>query len=142
MSGKAPNPTDVTVGKNIRFYRLAARLSQTALGDKIGVTFQQVQKYEKGTNRVGASRLSQIGAALGVPLIKLFDGVSASGDKASGRSPTELIAEPSAFRLASAFAEISNVALRHSIVRLVEDVAVSGKAEVRAKQNRHQRKGP
>ena len=53
MSSKAPNPTDVTVGQNIRFYRLAARLSQTALGDKIGVTFQQVQKYEKGTNRVG-----------------------------------------------------------------------------------------
>jgi transcriptional regulator with XRE-family HTH domain len=75
MSSKAPTSADVTVGRNIRFYRLAARLSQEEVGDKIEVTFQLVQKYEKGTNRVGASRLSQIGAALGVPLVKLFDGV-------------------------------------------------------------------
>jgi hypothetical protein len=71
--------------------------------------------------RLSRPRGGHLGAALGVPLIKLFDGVSASGGKAVGRSPAELIAEPNAFRLASAFAEISDVALRRSIVRLVED---------------------
>ena len=68
MPAKKPKPVDVVVGHNVRFQRLAAGLSQEALGAKIGVTFQQVQKYEKGTNRIGASRLTQIAEVLGISL--------------------------------------------------------------------------
>ena len=103
-------------------------MSQEALGDKIGVTFQQVQKYEKGTNRVGASRLNQIANALGTTVTKLFEGVgSASGEKRSTPSVTELIAEPHALRLAQAFAEISHTPLRLSIVQLVENLTSDSK---------------
>ncbi len=63
---KQPNPIDIEVGRRIRTQRLASRISQTALGQKVGVTFQQVQKYEKGVNRVGAGRLQQIADVLGV----------------------------------------------------------------------------
>lgn len=128
ISNKKPNPVDFAVGRNIRFYRIAARLSQGALGDKIGVTFQQVQKYEKGSNRVGASRLNQIATALGIGVVRLFDGVPAgSNGKPGERSATELIAEPHAFRLAHAFAEISKLELRRSIVQLVEQIVVQEK---------------
>lgn len=124
VTKRGPNAVDVTVGRNIRFYRLAAKLSQEALGAEVGVTFQQVQKYEKGRNRVGASRLNQIGKALGIPVIRLFDGVTSGSDASPGKkSPAELIAEPHAFRLAAAFADIANVELRLSIIQLVEQIA-------------------
>ena len=66
MAKKIPDPIDVFVGARIREARLLRALSQEKLGDKLGLTFQQVQKYEKGTNRVGASRLHQIGTVLGI----------------------------------------------------------------------------
>jgi transcriptional regulator with XRE-family HTH domain len=126
MAKKAPSQVDIIVGLNIRFYRNAAQLSQTELGEKIGVSFQQVQKYEKGTNRVGASRLNQIAVALGVPVIRLFDGVSEdSAPKRDKRSPADLIGEPNAHRLATAFAEISSLGLRRSIVLLVEQLVAA-----------------
>ena len=74
MSGrKKPNPTDRYVGARVRMRRLMLGMSQTALGNSLGVTFQQVQKYEKGANRIGASRLQQIGAALQVPVSFFFE---------------------------------------------------------------------
>ena len=128
MAARKPNPVDIVVGRNIRVYRLAAKMSQEALGDKIGVTFQQVQKYEKGTNRVGASRLNQIANALGASVTKLFEGTgTASGEKRNTPSVTELIAEPHALRLAQAFAGISETPLRLSIVQLVENLSSGGK---------------
>jgi transcriptional regulator with XRE-family HTH domain len=124
---KKADAVDLVVGRNIRLHRTAAKLSQTALGDRIGVSFQQVQKYEKGVNRVGASRLTRIAAVLQVPIVRLFDGVgSSSADRSHARSVSELIAKPHAFRLVNAFAEISNLALRQSIVRLVEQI-IAGK---------------
>lgn len=69
---RRPNSTDREVGKSIRAHRLLAGMSQSELGRKIGVSFQQVQKYEKGTNRVGAGRLPQIAEILGVPVGALF----------------------------------------------------------------------
>jgi transcriptional regulator with XRE-family HTH domain len=69
---RGPHPIDVLVGQNIRICRLQRGLSQSELGEKVGVKFQQIQKYEKGVNRVGASRLFQIAAALEVPLTSLF----------------------------------------------------------------------
>ncbi len=122
MQGSALNPTDVIVGQNIRIYRQKAKLSQTELGARIGVTFQQVQKYEKGTNRVGASRLARIAHALKVPIPLLFEGVR---EKYSGEvaTPQDLLTDPGAFKLVEAFAAISNPGLRRSIVQLVTKLA-------------------
>jgi len=98
-------------------------MTQSALGDKIGVSFQQVQKYEKGLNRIGAGRLIQIGRVLRVPVISLFEGVpDRSAIDGNARPATDLLAEPNAFRLAKAFAEVSNPGLRLSIVNLVEQI--------------------
>src|SRR5207247_552189 len=74
MSTKAPNPVDKYVGSRVRMRRIMLGMSQEKLGDALGLTFQQVQKYEKGTNRVGASRLQQISEILQVPVSFLFDG--------------------------------------------------------------------
>lgn len=124
---KSPNPVDVAVGRNIRMHRIAIKLSQEALGDRIGVTFQQVQKYEKGTNRVGASRLNMIATVLGIPVSRFFDDVTPSGRK-NQPALTELLAEPRALRLARAFAEISDGDLRQTIVQLVERLATDRKS--------------
>ncbi len=74
MSTKAPNPVDKYVGSRVRMRRIMLGMSQEKLGEKLGLTFQQIQKYEKGTNRVGASRLQQISEILQVPVSFLFDG--------------------------------------------------------------------
>lgn len=121
MRKKGPHPTDVVVGRNIRIRRLAKDMSQTALATRIGVTFQQIQKYEKGTNRVGASRLMQIAKALDVPIHFFFDGTAT--DAIDSASPLRLISNPQALRLARAFARIRDSGLRRSVVRLIEDIA-------------------
>jgi transcriptional regulator with XRE-family HTH domain len=124
MSNRSPNSVDAAVGRNVRFYRLAARMSQSALGDRIGVSFQQVQKYEKGLNRIGAGRLIQIGRVLRVPATSLFEGVSErAGIDRNAQLEIDMLAEPNAFRLARAFAEVSNPGLRLSIVNLVEQIS-------------------
>ena len=74
MSTKAPNPVDKYVGSRVRMRRIMLGMSQEKLGEALGLTFQQIQKYEKGTNRVGASRLQQISEILQVPVSFLFDG--------------------------------------------------------------------
>ncbi|MFL4968348.1 MAG: helix-turn-helix domain-containing protein [Xanthobacteraceae bacterium] len=74
MSPKRPDAIDVLVGHNIRIQRHAKGVSQTELAQRVGVTFQQVQKYEGGVNRVGAGRLTRIAAVLGVPVTALLDG--------------------------------------------------------------------
>src|SRR5664280_2449803 len=89
MSTKAPNPVDKYVGSRVRMRRIMLGMSQEKLGEALGLTFQQVQKYEKGTNRVGASRIQQISAILQVPVSFLFEGghsgtASTEGDSAFG----------------------------------------------------------
>src|SRR5919205_2095803 len=101
MTARRADASDAIVGLNIRTHRLARRMSQTALADKLGITFQQVQKYEKGTNRVGSGRLHQIAEILGVPVQVLFEGAASSG---KGKSPVHLIAKRDAMRLVEAFA--------------------------------------
>src|ERR1041385_3627048 len=76
MAKKSPNPTDKYVGSRVRMRRLMMNMSQTDLGNKLGLTFQQVQKYEKGTNRIGASRLQHIAESLSVPVPFFFDGAA------------------------------------------------------------------
>src|SRR5438045_9667145 len=105
MSVKRPDPVDIEVGHRIRIERLARGLSQTALASQIGVTFQQVQKYEQGVNRVGAGRLARIAEVLAVPVAFFFDG--AAGPKpTAGRvhDAVGLVRTAGAMRLAPAFA--------------------------------------
>jgi transcriptional regulator with XRE-family HTH domain len=125
MRKKRPQAIDVLVGSNIRIRRLERQVSQTKLAQAIGVTFQQVQKYEKGTNRVGASRLTRIANMLEVPVAQFF--VGAQGNDWSEQdlddSPVKLLAEPYALRLAQAFVGIKDLDLRRSLVDVVEIIA-------------------
>ena len=126
MSVKRPDPVDVEVGHRIRIQRLARGLSQTALANHLGVTFQQVQKYEKGVNRVGAGRLTRIAEVLGVPVGSFFTGqekLTQEGADAGAESPLKLLTVSGAFRLLRSYAEIEDGNLRRSIVELVEKVA-------------------
>jgi len=77
---KRVGPIDELVGRNIRIFRKAKGLSQARLGSTVGVTFQQIQKYEKGANRIGPSRLAKIATALEVPISRLFDTSASSTD--------------------------------------------------------------
>lgn len=126
MSVKRPDPVDVEVGHRIRIERLSRGLSQTALANQLGVTFQQVQKYEKGVNRVGAGRLTKIAEVLGVPVGAFFTGKDMVMDgqpKEGEASPLKLLTVSGAFRLLRAYADIEDTNLRRSIVDLVEQVS-------------------
>jgi transcriptional regulator with XRE-family HTH domain len=117
-------PIDILVGQNIRICRLQQRFSQTELGRRIGVTFQQVQKYEKGANRVGASRLSQISDVLGVPLLALFDGsATATQQTEPDETPRALLANPHSLRLLQGFDKIGSDAARSALLQLVDALA-------------------
>jgi transcriptional regulator with XRE-family HTH domain len=143
MGSKKPDLIDVEVGQRIRIQRLAAGLSQTELGQRIGVTFQQVQKYEKGANRVGAGRLTKIARVLNVPVSSFFDGREAI-DKVARQgfhSPLAAMAQPYAYRLLRAYSTISDPELRQTIVEFVERVSTQpfalGARRERPSQRRH-----
>jgi transcriptional regulator with XRE-family HTH domain len=130
MGKKSPNPTDKYVGSRVRMRRMMLGMSQTTLADAIGLTFQQVQKYEKGTNRMGASRLQQIAHVLQVPVPFFFEGVPAlSGlPKGTAAAPatnyvSEFLATSDGLALIKAFMEIRDAKLRRRIVDLVEQIA-------------------
>jgi transcriptional regulator with XRE-family HTH domain len=118
-SQKRLNPIDVEVGRRIRMYRLNAELSQGSLGDKIGVTFQQVQKYEKGVNRVGASRLTQIANAVKVSVSAFFEPTKGHQDD----PVVELLGVHNALRLLKAYIRVRDPKRRRAIVSLVEEMA-------------------
>jgi len=122
MRGKSRSPADIVIARNIRVQRMAMGLSQADVARRLGVTFQQVQKYETGANRIGTGRLVRIAKILTVPLTVLLDG--AEGAAASTpNSGLHLIERASAFRLAHAFAAIKQPGLRRSLVLLVEMTA-------------------
>jgi len=127
MSVKRPDPVDIEVGHRIRIERLARGLSQTALANQLGVTFQQVQKYEKGVNRVGAGRLTKIAEVLGIEVGTFFSGkdvLDAERTKVVGEaSPLKLLTVSGAFRLLRAYGEIEDGELRRAIVDLVEQIS-------------------
>jgi len=129
MATKAPNPIDKYVGSRVRMRRIMLGMSQEKLGEALGLTFQQIQKYEKGTNRVGASRIQQISEILQVPVSFLFEGgpTSNSGEGfAEGTSPTyvsDFLATSEGLALTRAFTRIADSKLRRSIVDLVEQIA-------------------
>ncbi|NJL07557.1 MAG: helix-turn-helix transcriptional regulator [Methylacidiphilales bacterium] len=129
MSAKSPNPTDKHVGARVRMRRMMIGMSQEKLGDALGITFQQVQKYEKGTNRIGASRLQQIARTLGVSVSFFFEGAPDIGemgsfsDSASPSYVAEFLASSEGLALTRAFTRIKNPSVRRRIVDLIEDLA-------------------
>lgn len=137
---KRPLPVDALVGRNIRICRLQRGLTQTDLGDHLGVTFQQIQKYENGANRVGAARLTQIAGALGVGLATLFDGSAAASRDSNGPDPSgrELLADPHALRLVQAFDRIPGAKRRIAILHLIESL---GNGHARHRSNGQARRG-
>jgi transcriptional regulator with XRE-family HTH domain len=131
MAKKAPNPTDKHVGARVRMRRMMLSMSQEKLGDALGLTFQQVQKYEKGANRIGASRLQQIAHILQVPVSFFFDGApNVPGQQADGFSEApspsyvaDFLATSDGLALTKAFMGIKDAKLRRRIVDLVEQIS-------------------
>jgi transcriptional regulator with XRE-family HTH domain len=130
VTKKVPNPTDKHVGARVRARRLTLGMSQTKLADAIGLTFQQVQKYEKGTNRMGASRLTQIAHVLQVPVSYFFEGgprVSLPPKGKTTAPPTayvsEFVSSSDGLVLIKTFMQIKDAKLRRRIVNLVERIA-------------------
>ena len=130
MATKTPNPIDKYVGSRVRMRRIMLGMSQEKLGEALGLTFQQIQKYEKGTNRVGASRIQQISEILQVPVSFLFEGgptsIAGGGGFGEGTSPTyvsDFLATSEGLALTRAFTRIADSRLRRSIVDLVEQIA-------------------
>jgi transcriptional regulator with XRE-family HTH domain len=127
---KAPNPTDRHVGARVRMRRMMLGMSQEKLGDALGLTFQQVQKYEKGANRIGASRLQQIAHILQVPVAFFFEGAPhvpgfQPGGFAEAPSPayvSDFLATSEGLALTKAFMRIKDSKLRRRIVDLVEQI--------------------
>ena len=134
MSTKAPNPVDKYVGSRVRMRRIMLGMSQEKLGDALGLTFQQVQKYEKGTNRIPSSRLQQISHILQVPVVFFFEGApNGSAPQIPMAQIDAFVSDSNGLRLIGAFMRIDNVALRRRIVMLVQEIA--GDAERRTPQH-------
>jgi len=133
MTTRSVRPVDVLVGQNIRICRMQRGLSQSELAERIGLTFQQIQKYEKAANRVGASRLIQVASALGVPLATLFDGSATATRGEPDLSGRALLADPYALRLLQAFDRIADRKHRMAVLNLVESI---GTASARRKSAR------
>ena len=127
MARKVPHSIDQYVGSRVRMRRQALGMSQTKLADAIGLTFQQVQKYEKGTNRMGSSRLMQIANVLEVPVTFFFEGAPGQ-PKISRTAPsadfvTQFLSKEDGLALTRAFMRLRDAKIRRSIVHLVERIA-------------------
>jgi transcriptional regulator with XRE-family HTH domain len=130
LSTRHPHPTDKHVGSRVRMRRLMLGMSQEKLADQLGLTFQQVQKYEKGINRISASRLQQVCQILDVPVSFFFEEAPGqSGERRGlGEAPSpayvnDFLASADGLALLKAFMRINDPALRRSIVRLVESIS-------------------
>ncbi len=127
MAKRGPDPIDKHVGSRVRQRRQELGLSQEKLGDALGLTFQQVQKYEKGTNRVSASRLQHLSRILKAPIASFFEGspglAKVKGDGASSAYVSDFVASTDGLALMKAFMQIKNVSVRHQIVKLVGVIA-------------------
>jgi len=128
---KQPNPIDIHVGSRIRLRRTMLGMSQEKLGESLGITFQQVQKYEKGTNRVGASRLQNIASILNVPVSFFFedapDDSAASGasgmEENSSTYVVSFLSSSEGLQLNRAFVKIADPKVRRRIIDLVKSLA-------------------
>ncbi|HZL39637.1 MAG TPA: helix-turn-helix transcriptional regulator [Pseudolabrys sp.] len=129
MAKKSPNPVDKHVGSRVRMRRMMLNMSQEKLGDALDLTFQQVQKYEKGTNRIGASRLQAISNILQVPVSFFFEGAphmpghSGMGEAPSPAYVSDFLATTDGLSLTKSFMKIRSNKMRRRIVDLVEMIA-------------------
>jgi len=128
MPKKQANPIDVQVGNRVRIRRMLIGMSQERLGDLLGLTFQQVQKYEKGVNRIGAGRLYEVARILNVPVDFFYEGVSsasASGAKEQQDAPPviEFVSSGEGLQLSLAFMKIKDAKVRKRVLDLVKSLA-------------------
>jgi transcriptional regulator with XRE-family HTH domain len=125
---KKPNPIDIHVGSRIRLRRTMLSMSQEKLGEALGITFQQIQKYEKGTNRVGASRLQNISSVLNVPVAFFFE--DAPGDPSTGQPGmseanssnyvVDFLSSSEGLQLNRAFIKIEDPKIRRKLIDLAK----------------------
>jgi transcriptional regulator with XRE-family HTH domain len=141
LAKKQPSSVDAHVGSRVRLRRMLIGMSQEKLGELLGLTFQQVQKYEKGANRIGASRLFDISTILGVPVSYFFDdlpntegqrrpasGVAATTDVDAGPYMMEFVSSAEGFQLVRAFTKITDPRVRKRMLELVK--SLTGEEEV------------
>ncbi len=133
-NARRPNPMDIHVGSRVRLRRMLLGMSQEKLGDQLGLTFQQVQKYEKGINRIGASRLFDLSKTLGVPIDYFYEDIplaspgmaedpSECGDKTGENTVFDFLSTREGLELNKAFVRIGDARLRRTIVELVRNLA-------------------
>ncbi|MEE9315381.1 MAG: helix-turn-helix domain-containing protein [Rhizobiaceae bacterium] len=128
---KKPNPIDIHVGSRVRLRRTMQGMSQEKLGEALGITFQQIQKYEKGSNRIGASRMQQISSALKVPVAFFFEDapapagtvVTGMAEASSTSYVVDFLSSPEGIQLNRAFVRITNPAIRRKIIDMVRTLA-------------------
>lgn len=126
---KQANPIDAQVGNRVRIRRMLIGMSQEKLGDLLGLTFQQVQKYEKGVNRIGAGRLYEISRILGVPIDFFYEGIAASQEaggfsESRGAPPVmEFVSSGEGLQLSLAFMKIKDPKVRKRMLDLVKSLA-------------------
>lgn len=135
---KKPNPVDIHVGSRVRLRRTMLGMSQEKLGEQLGITFQQIQKYEKGSNRIGASRLQRISEVLNVPVSFFFEDVPGGVAGAGGLSEpsgsdyvVDFLSTADGLQLNRAFVKIADPKVRRRIIDLVRtlgDAAEPGAA--------------
>jgi transcriptional regulator with XRE-family HTH domain len=142
LAKKQPSSVDAHVGSRVRLRRMLIGMSQEKLGELLGLTFQQVQKYEKGANRIGASRLFDISSILGVPVSYFFDdlpatdpafrkregGAAAATDVDAGPYMMEFVSSAEGFQLVRAFTKITDPRVRKRMLELVK--SLTGEEEV------------
>jgi len=122
---KKANPIDAQVGNRVRIRRMLIGMSQERLGDMLGLTFQQVQKYEKGVNRIGAGRLFEIARILGVPIDFFYDGVGTPAEGGTETTPPvmEFVSSGEGLQLSLAFMKIKDPKVRKRVLDLVKSLA-------------------
>jgi transcriptional regulator with XRE-family HTH domain len=131
---KQANPIDVQVGNRVRIRRMLIGMSQERLGDLLGLTFQQVQKYEKGVNRIGAGRLFEVSRILNVPVDFFYEGVNAApaqpGEGGEGAPVMEFVTSGEGLQLSLAFMKIKDSKVRKRVLDLVKSLAEEEAAKV------------
>ena len=137
MPKKQANPIDAQVGNRVRLRRMLIGMSQERLGELLGLTFQQVQKYEKGVNRIGAGRLFEVSRILGVPIDYFYEGVNgqmAGAGEAAGSAPEsppimEFVSSGEGLQLSLAFMRIKDPKVRKRVLDLVKSLVEEGEKE-------------
>ena len=121
---KKANPIDAQVGNRVRIRRMLIGMSQEKLGDLLGLTFQQVQKYEKGVNRIGAGRLFEIARILGVPIDFFYDGIGEPAKSSEETPPVmEFVSSGEGLQLSLAFMKIKDPKVRKRVLDLVKSLS-------------------